>query len=307
MTNSILVPLDGSPTSEEAVPLALAVGSALGASVELVYVHELAPHFGNAPALDTELDIEDAQRMRAPIAALAERLTRAHDLPVSGTLLTGPVVSTIERHVVDRGVRLVVMTTHGRGGLARAWLGSVADRLIRARIGPVLLVRPDAGQPQPRRWPPARVLIPLDSTGLSEDVLPPLNALLTGSRTELVLLTVVEPLPLLEPFPDVAVWVDRSGTQAGQDAENGARAKVATDNLERTAQRLRLSGTQVRTRVVVHPSVARTVLEYANETGVDLIALATHARDAIARALMGSVADTLMRGASVPVLVVPPR
>ncbi len=307
MTNSILVPLDGSPTSEEAVPLALAVGSALGASVELVHVHELAPLFGNAPALDTALDVDDARRMREPLAALAERLTRAHDMPVSGTLLIGPVVPTIEQHVIDRGVRLVVMTTHGRGGLARAWLGSVADRLIRARIAPVLLMRPDADQPQQWTWPPTRVLVPLDSTALSENVLPPLTALLARNGTELELLTVVEPLPPVEPFPDVAVWVDRSGTQAGQDAANDALAKAAADNLERTAQRLRQGGTKVRTQVVVHPSVARGVLEYANESGVDLIALATHARDGVARAFLGSVADKVMRGASVPVLVVPPR
>lgn len=307
MTNAILVPLDGSSTSEEAVPLALAVGSALGASVELVHVHELAPLFGTATAVDTALDVDDARRMREPIAALAERLTRAHDIPVSGTLLIGPVVPTIEQHAVDRGVRLVVMTTHGRGGLARAWLGSVADRVIRARIGPVLLVRPDADQPQERKWPPARVLVPLDSTALSEDVLPPLTALLAGKGTELVLLTIVEPLPPLEPFPDVAVWVDRSGTQAGQDAANGASANAAADNLERIAQRLRQSGMQVRTQVVVHRSAARAVLEYADESGADLIALATHAREALARAFMGSVADKVMRGANVPVLVVPPR
>jgi nucleotide-binding universal stress UspA family protein len=307
MTNSILVPLDGSPTSEAAVPLALAVGSALGASVELVHVHELAPLFGNAPAPDTALDVDDARGMREPIAALAERLTRAHDVPVSGTVLIGPVVAAIEQHAVESGVRLVVMTTHGRGGLARAWLGSVADRVIRARIAPVLLVRPDADKPQQRTWPPARVLVPLDSTALSEGVLPPLMALLAASGTELVLFTVVEPLPPLEPFPDVAVWVDRSGTEAGQDAANDANTRRSTDNLERTAQRLRQSGTQVRTQVVVHSSVARAVLEYAEETGVDLIALATHARDPVARAFMGSVADKVMRGASVPVLVVPSR
>jgi nucleotide-binding universal stress UspA family protein len=307
MTNAILVPLDGSPTSRGAVPLAMAVGSAIGASVELVHVHELAPLFGSAPALDTALDVDDARRMREPIAALADRLTRDHHVSVTGTLLIGAVAPTIEQHVVDRGVRLVVMSTHGRGGLARAWLGSVADRLIRARIAPVLLVRPEAEQPQGRTWPPTRVLVPLDSTTMSEDVLPPLMTLLASNGTELVLLTVVEPLPPLEPFPDVAIWVDRSGTQAEQIAANGARAEEAADNLERIAQRLREKGTQVRTHVVVHPSAARGVLEYADETGVDLIALATHARGAVARAIMGSVADKVMRGASVPVLVVPPR
>lgn len=56
----------------------------------------------------------------------------------------------------------------------------------------------------------------------------------------------------------------------------------------------------------VHSSAARAVLECANETAVDLIALATHGRGALARAFMGSVADKVMRGATMPVLIVPP-
>ncbi len=306
MTNSILVPLDGSPASEEALPLALAIAHARGATVELVHVHELAPPFGNAPAFDTALDVEEARHMREPIAALAERLTRAHGVPVSTTLLIGPVVPTIEQHAVDQQAGLIVMTTHGRGGLSRAWLGSVADRLIRARPSPVLLVRPDSDGPRQAKWPPARVLVPLDSTPLSEEAFTPLAELVSPDGTELVLLRVVEPFPPLEPFPDVAIVVDRSGTQAALDAANAEQLKAAEHDLEGTAERLRESGRRVRTHVAVQSSAARAILEYANETEVDLIALATHGRGVLARAFMGSVADKVMRGATMPVLIVPP-
>jgi nucleotide-binding universal stress UspA family protein len=306
MTNSILVPLDDSPTSEAALPLAMAIAHATRASVELVHVHELAPLAGMAPAFDTALDIDEAQHMRERIEALAERLTLAHGVPVSTTLLIGPVVPTIEQHAVDRQTGLIVMTTHGRGGLSRAWLGSVADQLIRARTAPVLLVRPDSDRPQKVKWPPARVLVPLDSTPLSEEVLAPLAELIRPDRTEFVLLRVVEPFPPLEPFPDVAVMFDRTGTQSAVDAATAEQVKAAEYGLEGIAERLRRSGMRVRVHVAVHSSAARAVLEYANETGVDLVALATHGRGAIARAFMGSVADEVMRGASMPVLIVPP-
>jgi nucleotide-binding universal stress UspA family protein len=306
MANSILVPLDGSPTSEGALPLALAIAHATGASVELVHVHELAPLAGMAPAFDTALDVDEARQMREPIAALAERLTLAHGVAVSTTLLIGPVIPTIEQHAVDRQTRLIVMTTHGRGGLSRAWLGSVADRLIRARPAPVLLVRPDSDRPQQAKWPPTRVLVPLDSTPLSEAVFAPLAELVGPDGTEFVLLRVVESFPPLEPFPDVATMVDRSGTQAALDAANAELVKAAEGDLEGTAERLRRSGMRVRTHVAVDSSAARAVLEYANETGVDLIALTTHGRGALARAFMGSVADKVMRGATMPVLIVPP-
>jgi nucleotide-binding universal stress UspA family protein len=82
--------------------------------------------------------------------------------------------------------------------------------------------------------------------------------------------------------------------------------KAAEGDLEGVAERLRRSGMRVRTHVAVDSSAARAVLEYANETRVDLIALATHGRGALARAFMSSVADKVMRGATMPVLIVPP-
>jgi nucleotide-binding universal stress UspA family protein len=77
--------------------------------------------------------------------------------------------------------------------------------------------------------------------------------------------------------------------------------------LDATAQRLRGRGLQVETRLVIHPQPAAAILEEARARGVDLIALATHGRGGLARLLLGSTADKVVRGAQIPVFVYRPR
>jgi len=299
MPNVILVPLDGSPASEQAVPLALAVARTSGSAVELVHVHEIPRPPGGAPSYDTTLDAAEAEFMRAPIADLAQRAASEHGQTVTARLLVGPAASTLERYAAERAARLIVMSTHGRGGLSRAWLGSVADRLVRHSTAPVLLVHPtESDAPTEPTWPPARVLVPLDGSTLAEEVLPPLSALIGPSAaTMLLLLCVAGPVPPLDSFPDVAVLADEPGTSGAPAVTVAQSAEQAREYLGGIADRLSQRGLRVDTHVAIHPSAARAILEYAVERRVDLIALATHGRGGIARMLMGSVADKVIRGA----------
>ena len=306
MENVILVPLDGSPASESAVAVAIAIAHTVGGTVELAHVHGI-PRFlsGTAPQ-DPALDLDEAEHMREPIAALAQRATEEHGVRVTARLLLGPAASMLARHAAERTVRLIVMTTHGRGGLSRAWLGSVADRLVRQGTAPVLLVRPGGGPTAPD-WPPARVLVPLDGSPLAEEVLAPLAGLIDASDgVDLVLLYVVEPLPPLDPFPDVAVLVDRAGTSGAQDTANAHSAEAAQAYLDGVAARLLRQSIRAQTHVALRESPARAILEYADESQADLIALATHGRGGLERVLLGSVADKVIRGTTASVLVVRP-
>jgi nucleotide-binding universal stress UspA family protein len=307
MLNTILVPLDGSPASEQALPVALVIARLIGATVDLAHVHQVLPYLGLAPAYDDTLDIEEAHRMREPIVALAQRSTEEHGVPVTATLLFGPAASTLEQYVSAHGVRLIVMTTHGRGGLSRALMGNVADRLVRQSATPVLLVRPvDGAVPATAGWPPHRVLVPLDGSRLAEEVLAPLTQFIGPAGTELVLLRVMEPMPSLEPFPDIAGLVDGAATQERLDDADAESVDEAQNYLDGFAGRLPTDHSRVRTHVVVHSSPARAILEYATAIDAGLVALATHGRSGLARAFAGSVADKVMREATVSVLVVRP-
>jgi nucleotide-binding universal stress UspA family protein len=197
------------------------------------------------------------------------------------------------------------MTSHGRTGLSRAWLGSVADGLIRQASVPVLLLRPvdtEAKRVAAHRLF-ASLLVPLDGSSRSARILEPAIALAKCSGARLSLLRVVEPVPSLEaeagfPYGYMPTLTDERATQSVVAA--------AKDGLESIAADLRRdTGLEVSADVVVDGSLGRGILEYANAHGNDLIALATRGRGA-SRLFLGSVADKVLRGSERPMLVYRP-
>lgn len=292
---SILVPLDGSAFAEEALPIALAVATRESAPIELVLVHEALPPYRTqgAPPWDSGFDREIRETRSRYLDEVAGWVRRASSLPVTATILEGPAVATLAEYMAAEA-DLVVMTTHGRGGISRLWLGSVADGLVRRVTVPILLIRPDGSD---ARANPAgsfqRILIPLDGSPFGEDAIEQAVAL-GGDGVEYTLLKVVRLLV-------TQVFVARIAHVAHVEAE---AERVEMDAyLERVALRLRARGLRVETRTLVHHQPALAILEYAADHGMDLIAIATHGRGVAGRLLVGSVADKVLRGAPVPVLI----
>lgn len=143
----LVVPLDGSPAAEQALPLATRLANDLGVPVHLIRV--VAPDAvrdalrAGAVVRSAVAAAHEAARREAEVyRSTQERTLRNRDIPVSGEVRLGlPADELLE--AVGTG-DLVVMTTHGHGGLRRWLLGSVADKLVRAAPAPVLLVRAKA-------------------------------------------------------------------------------------------------------------------------------------------------------------------
>jgi nucleotide-binding universal stress UspA family protein len=223
-----------------------------------------------------------------------------HD-PVSDVDRDMTIADALAADAAATDTDLIVMTTHGRGGLARFWLGSVADSLVHVSSVPVLSLRP--GEPVPPiKHPPVfrHILIPLDGSALAEQILEPALALGALTQATYTLLHVVElfVLPSYAPLAQ-AVQLDAHMTQALQTEMQRY--------LDDVAQRLRASGHQVHTRTLLGAQPAVALLDAAQEQGADLIALATHGRSGLPRLLIGSVADKVRRGADMPVLLYRPQ
>jgi nucleotide-binding universal stress UspA family protein len=196
MFRHILVPLDGSPQGEHALPLALGIARRASASLQLVHVH-LLPGPASAPSVP---GLENAggclgQGKGARLPRRGGPALGRRQRPRGRYLLEGDPVDCIEGQARGGGADLLVMTTHGRGTFSRFWLGSVTDRLVRRLTRPVLVVRP-AEEPADFAREPVlrRMLFPLDGSALAERALEPVLALGMVMGTDFTLLHVVPPV-----------------------------------------------------------------------------------------------------------------
>jgi nucleotide-binding universal stress UspA family protein len=301
MKGAIMVPLDGSAFGEQALPLARQLARKARAELHLVHVHQPvqpAVYVQDIAVYTGQLEEEARDREAEYLASVANRSAELAGVVVRRALLDGPVAPALARYAEEEGVGLVVMTTHGRGGLSRAWLGSVADALVREATIPVLVLRPRDGataEDEPREI--RRILIPLDGSPLAEQILEPAIELGRLMDAEYTLLQVVVPPFVLMP-PTSAVVVEPEA-----EADGGVGPHASEQYLAKVAARLREEGHRVKAVVETYPNAAQAVLDYAKQNEIDLIAMSTHGRTGFSRIALGSVSDKVLRGADVPVLL----
>jgi nucleotide-binding universal stress UspA family protein len=308
MYRSLLVPLDSSHFGEQALPLALTIARRANASLEVAHVHvALGPLYAETGlTYDTLFDTSLREAEQNYLNRVAKHLAEKTTTPVTSSLLEGAVAEALHERAVQAGVDLIVLTTHGRGALARAWLGSVPDELVRRGPTPVLVVRPQESKINWNQEPALhRILIPLDGSPLAEQIIEPAVALGTLVGAEYELLRIVRPVAM-------------GPTLAGADLDSVLLARLqellkeeqrqAEAYLQGVAGRLRERDLVVRTHVVVHDHPAVAILEEIKAQQADLVAIETHGRSGLQRLFLGSVADKVLRGSPVPVLVHrPPR
>jgi nucleotide-binding universal stress UspA family protein len=295
MFKNILLPLDGSHFSELALPLAIRVAKAAHARLHIVRVHVPPLSTGDAPAA-WDLDESIREKERHQLTAAMER-AQASDVDAVCDLLEGPVNRGLERYVSALGIDFVVMTTHGRSGLKRAVLGSVAEHCVRTTHVPLLLLHPRAADDEVPTQPESvkRILIALDGSPESETAIRPAVdlALLTDARITLARVATA-------PF-DIAATI---GVDAVHEYLERAR-RDALNYLQKVAARL--SGTaHVNAIAVSADRAAQGILRCRDEVGADLIAMATHGRSGWSRIAVGSVAESVLHKAPVPVLILRP-
>jgi nucleotide-binding universal stress UspA family protein len=213
---------------------------------------------------------------------------------------SGSPAAALADYARDVGVDLVVMTTHGRGGLQRAWLGSVADQLVRSLNVPILLIRPKEDQPATAVPRLEEVMVPLDGSRRAEAALPPALGVARLFGARLALLQVVGPVMRLVDIP-VAF------PQSLDEELTALRRREAQDYLDDTAERITEHGPATRASAVLPGGVLPGIEAAARSPGVGMIAMATHGRGGLRRMVLGNIADKLVRTGELPVLVTRPR
>ena len=296
MFRRILVPVDGSVFAEQALPHALHLAATSKAELRIVMVHG-QPTVGvlreSAYATPFTLTLPVAEQ--AYLADVARRIREASRLEVETALIAGVPAKALGSYVRARDIDLVVMSTHGRGGLRRAWLGSVADALVRRLRVPILLVRPH--ERSPSEIEPAnvrRVLVALDGSTGAEDALPVASDVCALYGSACTLLRVIVPPRELMP---VRMYEPEFDREYIEDA-----SREAAHYLSDRAVRFSPHATST---VVVHANPAMAILDHARGEHSDLIVVGTRGAGRVARMVLGSVADKVLRASTVPVLVCP--
>ncbi|HLA90489.1 MAG TPA: universal stress protein [Gemmatimonadaceae bacterium] len=301
MLSELLVPLDGSPLADAAVPHAVELARRVGGALHLVRAHVPAAAIASPPEAaifipDPSWDVQLREDTRTWLAQRAQEVRKRFDLPTSFELCVGTPVDEIVRVAEERAVRAIVCSTHGLGGWAPHWLGSVADGVIRRAPCPVFAMSEAAVA---RGEEIRKLLVLLDGSDVSEAIVPHAAWLARAFGAEIHMLRVVAP-----------PWVGDSLTAltAGEEDPFGvdAFADAAKRTLEQITSALRRKGFSVTSTVQIHLSPARAILEHINETNPDAIALATYGRG-LSRLFLGSVADKVLRAGGRPTLLFRPR
>lgn len=292
MIRRVLLTLDGSTFSEAALPAAVTLAGRAGAELRVLSALEIPPRF-----VYPEFRSDDRIRMEAYLAGIAESTP---GVAVTTVVREGRVGEEILREIGEWKPDVVVMATHGRTGPSRAWIGSTADRCAREADRPLLLVRPSGGAKGREETPLAvrRVLVALDGSRTAEEALPHAVEMAGILGVPLVLVTVVTFMGALEfPFGPTsnAEMNDRLLAQETTDA---------TAYLEPLAAQARQAGVTVTTTVASDAVASRAIL---SEAGKDLLVMTPRGLGRVRRALLGSTADKVVRGAEGPVLLIPPR
>lgn len=297
MYRRLLVPHDGSVFSERALTYAIPIAAKHNASIHVVQVSGLAREVLNDPGAATAVRavIDDVRTtLRQQMERTVKRLATRDRVQIDAEFRDGQrAVDELLAAASEQNADLIVVATHGRGGLSRLWLGSTTDELLRASTRPLLVVRKARNYTEVKPSDPVfpRMVVALDGTPESISALEAAIALAGDQPVHLVLVRVENWLP------------------AGQstDWEVESRKRLTDHYLAPLAAQYAAPGRTITTRVEVNANIASTLLEVCRSERAYAIVVATHRRNAAVRAVLGSTADKVIRAADLPVLVAPPK
>ncbi|WP_117594232.1 universal stress protein [Haloprofundus halophilus] len=293
MYDTILVPTDGSEAAARAVDHALLLAEATDASVHVLYVVNAEP---DEVAVST--DERDAENVQDSLRRFGERTLDDADeraastaVPVETSIRTGVPHEEILADADERDVDAVVMGTHGRSGLQRYLLGSVAERVVRLADCPVMTVHGDDDAS-----PYERILVPTDGSDCAAVATEHAVAIARAFDAELHALSAVN-------LVEAGGLFNAGGVDSGFVERLEEQAQTGADAVVERARDADVDGEAT----VVHGVPHEEIGEYVSSNNVDLVVMGTHGRSGVRRYLLGSVTERVLRTVSAPVLAVRQR
>jgi len=298
MLDSILVPLDRSKISEQILPYVEALAKGLAVPVKLIHVVDTKnlPE-SLEPRLQGHLDLL-AQKERDRAAKYLENMRYQMEgddgVVVSAEVMIGSPDEEIASFAYTQGMGMIAMSTHGRSGPERWYMGSVADKVLESALVPLLLYRPKEDEVSAVKF--EKLIIPLDGSTVAEQALPTAEALAKKLDLELLIVRVLNTYSWV--FADMSPY----GAHSLPSELLKTLEEAATGYLDKKATDLQQKGFKVGSRLMLG-NPGSEINELASETPNSLVVISTHGRSGVNRMVMGSVADKVVRGSGSPVLL----
>ncbi len=300
MYSKILIPLDGSETAEKVLPYARYLAGKFKIPIELLAVIDIAEMVAHMPA-------EKARFLDTMVEDGVKNST-VYLRGIASTFPGADVKCSVERGraedlIIEKGeadsAMMITMATHGRSGLNRFLLGSVAEKVLRGTANPLLLVRATEEAKSVGEVALKSIIVPLDGSELAESVLPMVAGLAKKLDLEIVLFRAFH-----IPYN---VYAGDEGYYAGNYDEMIAGVRdQASEYLDKKATEIKKLGVAKVTCVTKEGFAGDEIIAVGRNTPGGLIAMCSHGRSGVQRWVLGSVAETVTRHAGGPVLITRP-
>jgi nucleotide-binding universal stress UspA family protein len=293
MFDPILVPLDGSLLAECVLPHAIAVGKAFNAKINLLHVMDKKQVNASAQLFD----LLNWQINKTEVKQYLERMSDPFvksGLKTETTILEGQVAESITEFAQNQEFQLIILSSHGLGGLRKWGVSSVTHKIILSAPTSVFIIRAPKPQDQSYR----RILVPLDGSWRAENVLPCATLLARHHKSQIQIVHVVRAPEMARHMPPLQEDTDLSNRLVARNREE------AFNYLNQMQLRSPLAGLDVKAHLLVSDNASVAIHELVDREQIDMVVLSAHGYSGNDQWPYGSTVNNFILYGKVPLLIV---
>ncbi len=301
MFDTILVPLDGSQLADCVLPHVLAMARSFNAEVTLLRMLEKNQTGTSAQLFDLLNWQINKTRSNLYLDKLKTRLQESK-VRTQAVVLEGLVADGITEYAQNYGMKLIILSSHGRNGLTQWGISSITQKIILSAQTSLFIVRA-----RQYRTPSdelletpvyQRILVPLDGSQRAENVLPIIKQLAQFHKAQIHLVQVIQMPEMARQMPPTPEDIELSNRVVARNQEE------AEQYLEQRKSRSYLEGVIVQTHLLTNANVAVALHQLADQERIDLVGLSAHGYSGNHQWPYGSLVNNFILYGKVPLLVV---
>ena len=268
MFDTILVPLDGSQLADCVLPHVVAIARPFDAEITLLRILEKS-HTGTSAQLFDLLNWQINKTKSALYLDKIQARLQKSNVRIRTDVLEGLVAEGITEYAQSRGMKLIVLSSHGRHGLTQWGISSVTQKTILSAQTSLLIVRAHAGE-LTETLVYRNILVPLDGSQRAENVLPTITQLANFHKSQIHLVQVIQTPEMARQMPPVREDIELSNRVVERNREEAERY------LEQLKSRSYLEGIIVQTHLIASDNAAAALHQLVEQEQIDLVALSAH-------------------------------